>query len=168
LDNQGTEYVYVTGIGALSEADLNVTTMCEGYGDGVPCVMPANLTLRMRTLVLSAAAGGTLCDVTVRVTRLGSELTLFACTSECVANAQINLHELPGTLVITSRGLASASLTRHTRRTAALSHTHTLITQAQAVQAILRHSLRVGDAMWVSMTGGAVACEPCLQGAVCL
>ena len=51
LDNQGTDYVYVTSIGALSEADLNVTTMCEGYGDGVPCVMPSNPALRMRTLV---------------------------------------------------------------------------------------------------------------------
>ena len=106
--------------------------------------------------------------MTVRVTHLGSQLTLFACTSDCVADAQINLHGLPGTLVITSISLAFASLTRHTRRTAALSHTPTIFTQAQAEQAVLRHSLRVGDAMWVHMTGGAVSCEQCLQGVVCL
>jgi len=104
----------------------------------------------------------------VRVTHLGSQLTLFACTSECVAGTQIHLYGLPGTLVITSSGLAYAWLTQHTRRTAILSHTPSMFTLAQAEQTVLRHALQVGDAMWMSAVGGAVTCEPCLLGAVCL
>jgi len=168
LDNEGTEYVYVTSIGVLSEDDLNSTSICKGHGDGVACVVPANPALRLQALVLYAAANETLRDVTVRVTHLGSQLTLFACTTECVAGTQIHLYGLPGTLVITSSGLAYAWLTRNTRRTSVLSHTPTMFTQAQAEQAVLRHALRVGDAMWMSAAGGAVTCAPCLQGAVCL
>jgi hypothetical protein len=158
----------VTSIGALSEDDLNSTSICEGYGDGAACVVPANPALRLQALVLYAAANETLREVTVRVTHLGSQMTLFACTSECVAGTQIHLYGLPGTLVITSSSLANAWLTRNTRRTSVLSHTPTMFTQAQAEQAVLRHALRVGDAMWMSAAGGAVTCAPCLQGAVCL
>jgi len=168
LDNEGTDYVYVTSIGALSEDDLNSTSICEGYGDGVACVVPADPALRLQAIVLYAAANETLREVTVRVTHLGSQLTLFACTSECVAGTQIHLYGLPGTLVITSSGLAYAWLTQHTRRTAILSHTPSMFTLAQAEQTVLRHALQVGDAMWMSAVGGAVTCEPCLLGAVCL
>ena len=167
LDNQGTEYVYVTSIGALSEADLDVSTMCANYGDGMPCVVAANPALRMRSLRLSAAAGGKLRDVTVQVTRRGSRLTIFACTSECVENSEIKLHGWPGVLIITSSGLGSAVLTRHTRRTAVLSVVPTMITQAEAEKAVLRHDLRVGDAMWVDVQGGPKTCEPCPLGVVC-
>ena len=70
--------------------------------------------------------------------------------------------------MIAASGSASATLQRHVGRTVALSRTPALITQAQAQAAVLRYNLRAGDAMWVPVSGGAAACAPCPQGAVCL
>jgi len=168
IDNYGTEYVYVRSVGALSETDLNRTEVCQGYGDGVPCAVTADPARRLRAVVLSAAANATLRDVTVTVRHRGGSLLLYACTTDCEANATINLHGQPGALVIAASGSASAALSRHVGRRAVLSLTPKLISPAQAEAAVLRYGLRAGDAMWVPVTGGAAACELCPPGAVCL
>jgi len=168
IDNFGTDYVFVTSVGALSETDLNTTVLCAGYGDGVPCAVAADPARRLRALTLSPAINATLRDVTVTVSHRGGSLLLYACTSDCERNHTINLHGQPGALVIAASGSASAALQRHVGRAVALSHTPALITQAQAQAAVLRYNLRAGDAMWVPVSGGAATCAPCPQGAVCL
>jgi len=168
IDNFGTEYVYVTSVGAPSETDLNTTVLCAGYGDGLPCAVAADPARRLRALVLTPAANAMLRDVTVTVSHRGGSLLLYACTTDCEANATIILHGQPGALVIVASGSASAALSRHVGRTVTLSHTPTFITQAQAEQTVLRYNLRAGDAMWVPLYGGLASCEPCPQGAVCL
>jgi len=160
--------VYVSSVGALSVTTLNDTVLCQGFGDGVPCAVAADPARRLRALALSPAVDATLRDVTVTVSHLGTSLLLYACTTDCEANATIRLYGQPGALVIAASGSASATLSRHVGRTVTLSHTPTFITQAQAEQTVLKYSLQAGDAMWVPVSGGTASCEPCPRGAVCL
>jgi len=168
LDNFGTEYVYVTSVGALSETNLDETVLCAGYLDGVPCTVAADPGRRLRALVLATAANATLRDVTVTVSHRGGSLLLFACTTDCERNQTISLHGQPGALVLAASGSASATLQRHVGRTVQFSLSPTLITPALAEMTVLKYGLRAGDAMWVPVTGGAATCEPCPPGAVCL
>jgi hypothetical protein len=168
LDNRGTEYVYVASVGGLSESGVSSTAICAGVGSGVPCVVPASPALRLRSLVLTPGAGATLRDVTVQVSHLGTVLTLFLCTSDCVPGATVLLEGLPGALLVTATDAAQIVLARHTRRTTSLAPAPSLFTLAQAEQAVLRDGLRAGDALWAPAEGGAVACVVCLQGLVCL
>jgi len=167
LDNFGTEYVYVTSVGALSDT-LNETVLCAGYGDGVPCAVAADPAQRLRAVVFSPTANATIKDITVRVSYRNSTLLLYACTSDCEANATIHLHRQRGALVITASGSASATLQRHVGRALQLSHTPALITPAQAEAAVLRYNLHAGDAMWIPASGGLASCEPCLPGLACV
>jgi len=168
LDNYGTEYVYVSSVGALSEATFNETVICQGFGDGVPCAVTPDPARRLRTLVLSQVVYSTLQDVSVSVSHLGTTLLLYACTSDCEFNKTISLHGQPGELVIVASGSASATLSRYVGRNVQLSQVPSLITQQQAERAVLKYNLRAGDAMWVPVSGGAVSCAPCPQGVVCL
>jgi hypothetical protein len=168
IDNYGTEYVYVSSVGALSEDSLNETVSCQGYGDGVPCAVAPDPARRLRSLKLSPVSNATLRDVSVSVSHLGTTLLLYACTIDCELNATISLYGQPGALVIVASNSASATLSRHVRRHVVLSQTPTLISQVQAEEAVLMYNLRAGDVMWVSVSGGPVSCAPCLPGVVCL
>jgi len=42
IDNYGTQYVYLSSVGALSVTTLNETVLCQGFGDGVPCAVAAD------------------------------------------------------------------------------------------------------------------------------
>jgi len=137
-------------------------------GRPATCSVPASPAHRLHALVLAAADGEELRDVTVLMSHLGTVLTLFLCTIDCVPGAPIALEGLLGTLAITATGYSSATLTRHTRRTAGFSPSPSTFTHAQAEQAVLRHRLRVGDALWASVEGGDVQCVECVQGLVCL
>ena len=167
LDNYGTDYVYVSSVGALSEVNLITTVLCANYGDGVPCAVAADPAQRLRAVVFSPAANATIKDITVRVSYRNSTLLLYACTSDCEANATIHLHRQRGALVITASGSASATLQRHVGR-ALQAHTPALITPAQAEAAVLRYNLHAGDAMWIPASGGLASCEPCLPGLACV
>ena len=167
FDNFGTEYVYVTSVGELSDT-LNETVLCADYGDGVPCAVAADPARRLRALKLSAAVNATLRDVTVTVSHRGGSLLLYACTTDCERNQSINLHDQPGALVMVASGSASVTLTRHVGRTVQLSLTPALISPAQAEAAVLRYGLRAGDALWVPVTGGAAAYAACPPGLACL
>jgi len=175
LDNHGTDYVYVASVGAPGPDDLNVTRVCEGGGGGHEggghhaCVVPADPALRLSSIALTPVANATLRDVTVRVTHLGGALTLYSCTTDCAAGRALPLDGLLGLLSLTATNLAGATLAQHTRRTARFStrrvRNATAFWHVQAEAVVLRHGLRVGDALWVpATTPGAGSCEPCLQG----
>ena len=168
LDNRGTEYVYVASVGGLSESGVSSAAICAGVGNGVPCAVLASQSHRLRSLVLTPGAGATLRNVTVQVSHLGTVLTLFLCTSDCVLGATVLLEGLPGALFVTVTNAAQVVLARHTRRTASLAPAPSLFTLAQVEQAVLRDGLRAGDALWAPAEGGAVACVVCLQCLACL
>jgi len=166
LEDPGSDAVTVLSLGGLSLEDMDSSEACPGRP--ATCSVPASPAHRLHALVLAAADGEELRDVTVLVSHLGTVLTLFLCTIDCVPGAPIALEGLLGTLEITATGYSSATLTRHTRRTAAFSPSPNTFTHAQAEQAVLRHRLRVGDALWASVEGGDVQCVECVQGLVCL
>jgi len=168
LDTRGPAYVYVASVGGLSESGVGSAAICAGVGNGVACEVAASPSHHLRSLVFTPAPGATLRDVTVQVSHLGTVLTLFLCTSDCVPGATVLLEGLPGALFVTATDAAQIVLARHTRRTASFAPAPAGFTHALAEQAVLRDALRVGDALWASADVVAVACVECLQGLACL
>ena len=165
LEDYGSDYATVLSVGELSPEDMESTKVCPGRPE--TCSEPASPAHRLHSLQLTATEGEQVRDVTVRVSHLGTSLTLFLCTLDCVPGAPIGLEGLSGTLTVTAAGHSTMTLTQHTRRTAVFSLSHDTFTHAQAEEAVLRQSLRVSDALWMPTEDGEVSCVPCLQGLVC-
>ena len=162
LDPSGGSNATVASVGPLSALGL-ATTVLNNCLAG--CVQAENPATRLASLSLS---GPDVRDVTVTVDTGGATLVLYACTSDCLAT--VALYGSRGRLTLSAPATVSASVLRHTRRTATLAPNPGQLDQAAAERLVLQHGLRPGSTLWgasVALAQANPACLPCAQGLVC-